>query len=296
MDLPATNAIVYRADALTEGLSDRDLARLERLAPGCYTRVNTRALRPEQRHRLMSIGVATKSGTDCVLSHQSAAAVLGLAMLGPDLRRVHFTSARVNGNVRGVRHLHAGQLSDDEITVVEGVAVTGIERTAVDLACASRFPAALTIMDSALRTGASREWMEQMCAGRQCRGIRVARRALELADGESANPGESWSRAQMIGAKLPIPVLQRELWVEGKQYFLDFDFDCLVNGEFDGEGKYLEHRRPGEDVAAAIIREKNRENAIRSTGRDVVRWDWDDLRGGHMIPRLTKALTRARLL
>jgi predicted transcriptional regulator of viral defense system len=296
MNPPATNAIVYRADALTAGLTDRDLARLERLAPGCYTRVDTRRLHPAQRHRLMAIAVATKSGPDVVLSHQSAAAVLGLAMLGPDLRRVHLTSARVNGNVRGVRHLHAGPLADDEITAVDGVAVTGLERTAVDLACTSRFPAALTIMDSALRAGGSRERIAQMCAARRCRGIRIARRALELADGESANPGESWSRAQMIGAKLLIPVLQRELWVEGKQYFLDFDFDCLVNGEFDGEGKYLDHRRPGEDIAAAVIREKNRENAIRSTGRDVVRWDWDDLRGGRMLPRLTNALARARLL
>ena len=33
MDLPATNAIVYRADALTEGLSDRDLARPNDLRP-----------------------------------------------------------------------------------------------------------------------------------------------------------------------------------------------------------------------------------------------------------------------
>ena len=58
-----------------------------------------------------------------------------------------------------------------------------------------------------------------------------------------------------------------------KQYFLDFDFDCLVNGgNSTVRASAWEHRRPGGDVAAAIIREKNRENAIRSTGRDAVRF------------------------
>ncbi|NNG98922.1 hypothetical protein [Gordonia araii] len=286
--------IVLRADALAAGITDRELAALDRLAPGCYVPRSDRRFFPEERHRLVAIAMAAKSGG--VLSHQSAAAVHGLGMLSPDFKRVHFTSVGAHGNIRGMRHTHSGFLADDEVVVVNGVEVTSIERTAVDVACAARFPGALTIMDSALRAGADRDRMEELCAASQRRGIRVARRALVLGDGQSANPGESWSRAQMIAAGLPLPTLQREMWIGGRQYFLDFDFGGRIDGEFDGERKYTEHRRPGEDAAAVVIREKNRENAIRSTGMLVERWDWSDLRSGAMIPRVTKALKACGLV
>lgn len=90
----------------------------------------------------------------------------------------------------------------------------------------------------------------------------------------------------------PTPGLQRELWVEGAQYFVDFDFAGEVVGEFDGQRKYMKDRRPGDDASQAVIRE----NAIRSTGAEVVRWDGNDLGAGRMIPRLGRALRSRRLI
>ena len=48
--------------------------------------------------------------------------------------------------------------------------------------------------------------------------------------------------------------------------------------EFDGKEKYLKHRRPGESVADAVLREKAREQMIAElTGWRCIRITWADL-------------------
>lgn len=49
-------------------------------------------------------------------------------------------------------------------------------------------------------------------------------------------------------------------------------------GEFDGEEKYSKPEYlKGRTASQAVVLEKNRENRIRATGLNVVRWDWADL-------------------
>lgn len=43
-------------------------------------------------------------------------------------------------------------------------------------------------------------------------------------------------------------------------------------------------------------REKERENALRDLGLDVVRWDWRDLENDRMVPRVATRLRRLGLL
>ncbi|WP_249361866.1 hypothetical protein [Gordonia araii] len=252
---------------------------------------------PDEHHRRFALAVAGKpDAAGGVLSHQSAAAVHRLGLLHCDFRRVHFTSGTKSGDIRTVRHTHSGQLSEDEVTVVDGVAVTTLERTAVDLACASRFPGALTVVDSALRAGADRELMADICGRRRRAGVRMARRAIAVGNAKADNPGESWCRAQMIAAGLPEPTLQREFWADGAQYFVDFDWEGKVVHEFDGETKYTKLRRPGEDASQVVIREKVREDRLRGLGLTVDRSTWSDLKSNSMIPRLTKVLRARGLL
>lgn len=62
-------------------------------------------------------------------------------------------------------------------------------------------------------------------------------------------------------------------------------------GEFDGRSKYGRLLRPGQDPGDAVFEEQRREDAIRDTGWEVVRWTWGDL----CVPaQLAARLGRAR--
>jgi hypothetical protein len=255
--------------------------------------------RPREHHRLAAIAVAATC-PDAVLGHQSAATVLGLEMLRPDLERVHLVVAIGAGAHRTpTRHEHEADLGVDDVAVHDGIRVTALERTAVDVACTSTmgFAGALAVFDSALRLGADRDRMAGMLLAAR-RGVGPARRALRHADGRAENPGESWGRAQMIDAGLPVDKLQREFLDEHGNLVARTDFawgDVLV-GEFDGMEKYQKHLRPGETPFEAMRREKEREDALRRMGIMVVRWTWDDLVHGRVAAMIRDWLHRLGLI
>ncbi len=303
MSMPDPNGILYRTDALAHGLSDRDLARalrpggdLIRVAPGCFTARMPNAY-PDEWHRRVAIAVAGRpDAAGAVLSHQSAAVVHRLGLLRGDFQRVHFTSGTRSGDIRPRRHTHSGWLPEREVTFIDGVATTTLERTAVDVACRSSLASALTVVDSALRAGADRDLMGEICNRQRRKGIGMARRALAAGNGKAENPGESWCRAQMIVAGIPEPTLQRGYLVEGNHYFVDFDWDGTVVHEFDGEAKYTTLRRPGEDASQVVVREKVREDRLRGLGLAVDRSTWSDLKSNTMIPRLIQVLRLHRVV
>lgn len=241
------------------------------------------------------IAARALSGTADVASHQSAAVLHGLSLLSPDLSRVHErTGVGRGGRVEASRHLHSGTLDPAEVTTVDGVAVTTLERTATDVACgAAGFAQALAVLDSALRLGADADLMCAMLAGRRS-GVGLARHALDHASGLSENAGESWGRAQMIVAGIPIPTLQREFF-DAHGVFIarcDYAWDELLVGEFDGLVKYRRHLRPGETPFGAMAREKQREDALRRLGLMVIRWVWDDLVHQRVVPMVLEWLRR----
>ncbi|KQS00442.1 hypothetical protein ASG12_05955 [Williamsia sp. Leaf354] len=295
------HGLIHRSAALAAGFGDTEITRavtrreLVRVARGVFVVPADRT--PEELHRLSAI--ATGTSTDTVLSHQSAATVHGLEMLRPNLRRVHLTTGTLSGGRRSsVRHEHVGVLGESDIVTVGGIRVTSLERTAVDVARTTTmgFAGALAVFDSALRLGADRGVMEAMMAS-SARGIGQARRALRHADGESENPGESWSRAQMIEAGLLTPRLQHEFSDRTGNVIArtDFDWAGLLVGEFDGMAKYQKHLRPGETPFDAMRREKEREDALRGLGIMVLRWTWRDLERGLVVPMIRDWLVRLRL-
>jgi hypothetical protein len=139
--------------------------------------------------------------------------------------------------------------------------------------------------------------LEAEAGRRRVRGAQMVRAALKYGDGRSANPGESWGRAQMIAAKLPLPDLQVEFVLEdGSIAIVDYCWAGRVVGEFDGLRKYGRDLRPGEHIENAVVREKVREDRLRDLVDDLGRWIWQDLERRTMVPRMREKLVNARLI
>ncbi|ALG84481.1 hypothetical protein [Gordonia phthalatica] len=241
--------------------------------------------------------IAAGVGQTLPLSHESAAAVHRLELLKPARSLIHFAKpGATGGRLTKCRHVHVG-LPDDEVVIVDGLPVASIARTAVDIAAASDFAGALTALDSALRLGVTHDELAELAERHRLRGIAMVRYALRYANGLAANPGESWSRAQMIEARLPAAILQRHyVLLDGSNAYPDFDWDGRLVGEFDGLRKYCRDIRPGESVEDVVVREKLREDALREIVDDVVRWIWRDLEDRTMVPKVMRKLARLGLV
>ncbi|MCR5978714.1 hypothetical protein GDN83_13415 [Gordonia jinghuaiqii] len=296
--------LIRREATLRLGISDDVVAAavrrgdLVRLAPGvCVGTIDDELdAGGEYLYRLRSIAVATsaRDRDTAALSHDSAAAVHGLSLLHPAREIVHLTKTEKRGGFRrGHRAVHAGPLSPDDIVEVDEVRVTSLERTAVDVAMDGDFARALVVFDRALALEADPTVMRTIIDSRgRWRGVGTARRALSLADAASESVGESWSRAQMIAAGLPVPRLQHTFQTSAGPARADFDWDALVVGEFDGLQKYGRLLRPGETTRDALIREKRREDALRARGIMVIRCTWATLECDELVDLLRPWLDR----
>ncbi|MGC4961545.1 type IV toxin-antitoxin system AbiEi family antitoxin domain-containing protein [Gordonia sp. DT101] len=292
--------ITFRRDALAQGFTDNQLARavsdkhLAKIWPGAFVATADLPSDPEQRHRLRSSAAFELSGGNFALSHESAALQHNLSLLKPQLDQVHFvTGLRTGGRVEKQRHLHSGHLDPADVTTIDGLAVTSLERTAIDVACGGEFAQALAVLDSALRRGADPEVLGELLESRR-RGVTQARRALDHADAGAENAGESWGRAQIIAAGLPVPRLQHEFFDTNGDFVgrTDYDWVGKLAAEFDGMKKYERHLRTGETPFDAMRREKEREDALRRLGVMVIRWVWADLRHHRVVPMVREWLER----
>lgn len=277
-----------RREALQQGWSDGELDRLvragelARLRRGAYVN-STIPLAAADRHRLL-IG-ATLAGLrrPAVVSHQSAAVLLGLPLWDVALDRVHVTRTPPAWTDRsGVLATHVARLRDDEIEEVDGFRVTNPIRTALDLARSLRHEAAVVTLDAALYRGllTHESLRARLFDISGTPGSRSAARAVLAADGRSESVGESRSRVILTRWKLAPSALQFEVRsphgsVVGRTDFA-WEDDGLV-GEFDGRVKYGRLLRPGENPGDAVFAEKRREDSIRDEGWGVLRWVWADL-------------------
>jgi hypothetical protein len=297
-----------RREALDEGWSDGELDRLvragelARLRRGAYVD-SVLPIDAAERHRLLVRATLAALRRPAVVSHQSAAVLLGLPLWDVALDRVHVTRVPPAWTDRsGVMCCHVARLRDDEIVEIDGVPVTSPVRTALDLARSLRHEAAVVTLDAALHNGlltheALRTRLFDI-AGTP--GSRSAARAVRAADGRSASVGESRSRVILTRWKLAPSALQFEVRsplgaVIGRTDFA-WEQHGLV-GEFDGRVKYGRLLRPGQDPGDAVFAEKQREDAIRDEGWGVVRWIWGDLeRPDRFAARVRRAQERSAAL
>ena len=240
-----------------------------------------------QRHRLAVQAAARELSPDAVISHVSAAVLHGLPTWRTCLRRVHATRNRSSGGRRSRRvHIHVASLAADAITTVDGISVTTVARTVVDVARSVPFEEAVVVSDGALASGLiSRRELEEVCGGLAGRrGGPRARRVVSFADGRSESVGESRSRVAIVRSGLPEPVLQWEVRDRNRRLLGRADFgwpEHKVAGEFDGRLKYGRLVLPGQTAGDVYYEEKRREDAMRTVLRTVVRWGWDDLDDFH---------------
>ncbi|WP_421958116.1 type IV toxin-antitoxin system AbiEi family antitoxin domain-containing protein [Prescottella agglutinans] len=301
--------IIRRAEALRRGAADHQLQRQcrtgawRRLRPGRYApRAEFDALDARERHRLRAVETLRAAASDAVFSHQSAAVLHGLDLWNTPLAVAHLTRSRPTGGRRTRhRHVHSATLRPDEITEVDGLAVTTVARTVADLARTLPFEQAVVVGDHALH--ASGLTADDLAAVADTIAPHVGRRrvhrVLDQLDGRSESVGESRSRVLMVREQLPVPNCQSNLYGADGNHLgrVDFLFEEFgVVGEFDGRGKYGRLVPDGQVPADVVWAEKKREDAIRATGRQVVRWSWDELETPYVIVRrIRDAFERARL-
>lgn len=281
-------------DEVRRGRRRGDLVAVRR---GAYVGAGGDPPDAELAHRLRVDAARRQLGSGAVVSHVSAAVLLGLPVWGLSLERVHATRDRPSGARRGRDvQLHAAALDPDEIMTVAGVLLTSPARTVADIARSASFEIAVAVADAALHrpdrdrpplvTPEELDVAVKRAARRP--GAPAARRAVAFADGRSESVGESRSRVAIFAAGLPMPVPQWGVRTSVGPCRVDFGWpEHRLVGEFDGRIKYGRLLRAGQSPGDAVWAEKRREDALRAESLGVVRWTWDD------VPAFTAALDAA---
>jgi len=238
-----------------------------------------------------------------VVSHWSAAALHGLPILGQWPRSVHITQLPTIGTRSGgdvVRHTLP--LDAEDVTEIDGLLVTTVSRTAVDLAASATTLAAVVTVDAVLhrdRFGrvpplSSIEELWAVWERRlPFRGHSRCSEVLEFATAKADTPIESVSRVTMRTIGCPVPALQLGHF-DDDGFIADTDFawpQLGIIGEADGDQKYLDAAfRSGKTVEQVVLDEKIREDRLRALPRTVARWRWSTALSPRLLHRtLTKA-------
>lgn len=260
-----------------------------RVAHGAYVAAGTwQALDPRSRYLVRTRAVAETRLHRPVLSHQSAAALHGLPSLGEWPRGVHITAGRAaGGRSSGDIIRHSAKLTDDDVVEVDGLLVTSVARTVLDLAIAEPLLGSVTALDRALHVDRRRatpplvtiDAIWRSYANRMpFRGHVRARDAIEFAVPDADSPLESVSRVNMRAIGCPRPELQARFDdYRGLIGFSEFYWEGhKLVGEADGRSKYVDPRyRHGRTLEQVLLDEKARADRIRALGLGISRWGWE---------------------
>lgn len=180
----------------------------------------------------------------------------------------------------------------------EDVWTTDLKSTVFFAAAQVPFPEALALMDSAMRfyeldRAHMRAYVNAHGRGRH--GVITVRRALEFADPQSENGGESIARGIMIDAGFMPPDLQVEVAdpLTGASRRVDYYWKlpdgCVILGEFDGHVKFLDALKRGEEHLERAARvERLRESRLTVGASGILRISSDMLRNPERIIELLK--------
>ncbi|WP_235954000.1 hypothetical protein [Actinomyces faecalis] len=254
------------------------------LLRGAYVnRQEFTALDLSQRHltRVCALRLVGRLSPEAAIARESAAVLHGLPLIGSLPDRVQLVRRGRSGGKTSAATRTLPAPEDCEIIEIDGVRVTSVAQTLVDLGRRRPFASNLTSLDDALRRGSvtKDQLLTLVNAHPHTAGNIRIRRWIEVADPRSESPGESLSRAVMLEHHLPPPSLQAKICDPRGRFIGRVDFiwpDRGVIGEFDGNVKYG-RQMSGRSLDEVIQAERRREIALeQASGMRVVRWVWKD--------------------
>lgn len=275
-----------------------------RVAPGVYMERDEWAiLDADERYRALVRAAALRSIPRSQFSHDSAAAMFRLPSIGPWPARVHQLEDPAAGGTSRRGILRHGLGIAPDATEVDGVVVTSLARTLIDVACTTPLVRAVAMIDHALRP--EREGEPRWALGFPSvdkhaletlidslgpyRGLVSARRAVDFADGRAGSPAKSFGRVQFHALKLPAPELQVPFFdADGLIGYADFYWRELdLIGEVDGRSKYGANRHFQRDISVEQVlwREKHRQDRLRRVVKSFVRLDWETIADRRALAR-----------
>jgi len=232
---------------------------------------------------------ALSQGRSLVFSHRSAGAIWHLPNLSAWPNRVEvLTSAASGGRSSAAVSRHTVGIPN-EVIEIDGLRVTSLERTVVDLCRTLPHADAVVFADAALRRSTHpvvdlpqtlvdhADLLYELDLVAASRGTARARAAITFADAAADRRGESISRVNVHAAGLTKPKLQVPLrGASGRVWTVDFwweEFNLI--GEFDGKAKYSDPEfLRGRTPQQAVYDEKLREDDLRAAGHGMTRWPW----------------------
>ncbi|HEV7146966.1 MAG TPA: type IV toxin-antitoxin system AbiEi family antitoxin domain-containing protein [Pedococcus sp.] len=298
----AQHGVVSTADATSLGMGPSDLRRLvksgaaRRLIRGWYAVCPPGAVRPpwegEDRfesarlqHRLLVAALLRSFGGRALASHHSALVLHDVELWRSDLGIAQLCRAEDDHS----RHRPSAMLHPS-VGLAPVVAPTGLRTVPIAVAViqvglrppsrgARPFPVeSLVAADNALHQGLVT--VEQLAEAVQAHagtpGIPGVRSLIRHADGRHESVGETRlaHTLRVLGYRFTPQVL---VAFGGQRWRVDFELDDHpVAIEFDGLAKYgggLTNPTP-DQLRQALAREKWREERLRDTGREVVRFIW----------------------
>lgn len=307
----ARESLIFTCDMGVLGLDDTRLGRavrrgtLVRLKQGVYLDCALWAsLRPPDRHRLLATIAERVAGPGLVFSHQTAAALVGLPVLGRWPDRAHvLRECASGGRSTTVLAVHTVGFRGVAVERADGLTVTAVPRTVIDLALTLPFLSAVVATDAAVLVDRhTRQFLTTLEDVRDLldrlspiRGLRRVLAVLDASTPLSESVGETLCRLIIAELGFDVPELQMQFRDEaGLIGFADFTWvGSRLIAEFDGLVKYSEEKfRHGLSESEVVVREKLREDRLRALGYGVVRVLWEHLRDP---ARLFQLLTQAGL-
>lgn len=314
MEAAVTPNLVLSAELTTSGRDDRVLARacragsLTRIGPGAYVPfVEWSALNPRQQHLHRAVAVQRKRQRGLVLAHETAAIAWGLPAWGWPRGPAEFIDP--GGGAPRSEHavrIRAAPLREGDVVDLDGVLVTSVRRTLLDLLLTRGREQAVVLVDDVLRRRRlDRAELADLVESRpSARAGRRAAWAVGFGDAGAESPGESVSRVSAHDSGCVAPVLQKECRdADGLIGYADFFFPdptCPERGslgEFDGDVKYLGGtHRAGRTPEQVVHDEKLREDRLRAmpTTTGLARWTRRDLARPGRLAQLLRAAATVR--
>jgi hypothetical protein len=283
------------ADAASVGLTADVLARgvrrglLVRPTRGCYVLAGVWSDAGPRGQHLLLVTALVSARPGAVVTHHSAALLHGLPMPVDCPRFVSLTTdhSRRTSAPPTPDRLRNAALPADHVTQRSGLRVTTPGRTVVDCLRELPLPDAVAVADAAVRDGLTTvpELRRLRHQQRRWPGIRAADDGIPLIDPLRETWLESFSFTRLWQLGVPLPECQVSVYDARGRFVGRVDGLWRERGtvaEADGAGKYLgELTLDGPSGAAAarlVLAEKIREDRLRGTGLEVVRWGFQDVR------------------